>query len=59
MIRCPICGVQIRDEDLVGLDFINTIYHYSCLAHQHIYIIEIGFFKLIKKYFWIDHSNSN
>lgn len=52
MIKCPICGLNFLDEDFVAVDFINTIYHYACLGTNKNYVIKIGLFKFIKKFFY-------
>jgi hypothetical protein len=41
MLKCPICHNSFNDEDLVGIDFIYTIYHYTCIGEYYHYITDI------------------
>jgi hypothetical protein len=59
MIKCPICRLDFNDKDLVVIDFIFTIYHYTCSNTQFIQEFEIGPFYKYKKFFQIENNNFN
>jgi hypothetical protein len=57
MIKCPICNKDFNDEALVAMDFIYTIFHYTCISSFQYNIVEIGLFKNIKSILQVDDTN--
>ena len=49
MIRCPECRKEIKDKDVVTLDFINTLRHLNCLSIPADLIENIDVFINMKK----------
>lgn len=49
MIRCPECREEINENDVITLDFMNTIRHLGCLGLPQDYIEDIDYFEEMKK----------
>lgn len=49
-ISCGVCHELLKDDDLLTLDFMNKISHYTCLGAD--VIIDIDTYKNIKEKYW-------
>lgn len=49
MIHCGECHIPLKDHDLVTMDFMNRLRHYSCLGIPEHCIEDIDYFGNMKQ----------
>lgn len=50
-LRCPECKLEVRDDDMIVLDEMNTINHKNCYKYAVKYIKDMGTYQeIINKY---------
>lgn len=52
-ICCGACHVRLKETDIVTMDWINTLCHYTCLGNSADLIEDIDTFKNIKDKYWL------
>lgn len=51
-IRCGCCREVLKDDDIVKIDFINTLTHYTCISLDVRLIKKIATYEQIKQKYW-------
>ncbi|MDX5474501.1 MAG: hypothetical protein LPK00_03090 [Bacillaceae bacterium] len=56
-IHCGNCMIPLRDDDLVVLDWINTLIHMNCFERDTAFILDIGTYQqLVYKYDFFENQ---
>ena len=51
-ICCGVCHEVLKDDDIIKIDFINTLTHYACISLHPGLIENIDTFENIKQKYW-------